>query len=109
MGRHVIPGRLNRISRLARKKGDHSAALELGECYLDGHCGQGEDFGLRQNFEEACEWLFIAHALGNDSTCDSRIKAHLDTLQFEQARDRAARFLSAYKLNPKRADWATAP
>jgi TPR repeat protein len=91
------------------QKGDHSAALELGECYLDGHCGQGEDFGLRQNFAEACEWLFIAHALGNDSTCDSRIQAHLSTPQYEQARDRAQIFLSAYRLTPKHPDWATKP
>lgn len=90
------------------QKGDHSAALELGECYLDGHCGAGEDFGLRQNFAEACEWLFIAHALGNDSTCDSRIQSHLSKFQFEQAKEGAKWFLRIYRLTPKRADWATA-
>jgi hypothetical protein len=91
------------------RKGDAFAAEELGGCYLDGHCGQGEDFGLRQNFAEACEWLFVARALGNGPTCDSRIQAHLSKSQFEQARDRAGRFLTIYKLTPKRADWATAP
>jgi TPR repeat protein len=91
------------------QKGDGFAAEILGGCYLDGHCALGEDFGFRQNFAEACEWLFVARALGSGPTCDSRIQAHLSKSQFEHARDEAARFLSAYSLTPKRADWATAP
>jgi len=91
------------------EKGDAFAAEALGGCYLDGHCGVGEDFGLRQNFEAACKWLFVARALGNGPTCDSRIQVHLSKSQFEQARDEARRFLSAYDRTAKRADWATAP
>lgn len=97
----------------AAKRGRHDAALELGQCYKDGHCGLGEDFGLRQDFTSACEWLLIAHALGNDSTCDAYVQSHLSPSEIQEAKQRAESFLrlygDLYHFTVKRSDWATSP
>jgi TPR repeat protein len=93
--------------RAGAERGDAFAAEELGRCYRRGDCL------LRTDFTAACEWLFVARALGNGPTCDAYIQSHLSPSQIQEARQRAERFLSLYgelhHFIVKRSDWATSP
>ena len=38
----------------------------------------------------ACEWLFIASALGNCHTCDTAVQSHLAPSQIQEAKGNTA-------------------
>lgn len=94
----------------ARKGGMESAAMDLSWLYSGG--SSCEEF-RRQDPVQACKWLLIAHALGNDSTCDSKVQANLSYSQVQEAKREAQSFLDSngafYHWKPKHPDWATAP
>jgi len=65
----------------AAEKGEEGPAMTLSEFYFGGF--RCPELAFRQDLIKACKWLFNGPTLGNDSTCDSRVRATCPTPRFK--------------------------